>query len=183
MQTKEQRAKRAKLVADARAISDAVKDGETMSAEDSAKFDAIMAEADKLKADIDRIERLDDALARRRQTLPAPDPLPVTTWGRNRSLETWSGPKVADLAWRTRRAELALRHAGRASANPAALRALLALQSSDWAFLADGERTGDYPRERADAHAAALGAAIQSGGSDPLEGLAPDLAESALFRP
>ena len=61
MQTKEQRAKRAKLVADARAISDAVKDGETMSAEDSAKFDAIMAEADKLKADIDRIERLDDA--------------------------------------------------------------------------------------------------------------------------
>ena len=141
---------------------------------------AVMTEAELQGLEI---ERLDDALARRRQTLPAPDPLPVTTWGRNRSLETWSGPKVADLAWRTRRAELALRHAGRASANPAALRALLALQSSDWAFLADGERTGDYPRERADAHAAALGAAIQSGGSDPLEGLAPDLAESALFRP
>lgn len=60
MKTKEQRAKRAKLVADARAISDAVKDGETMSAEDSAKFDTIMASADALKVEIDRLERLDD---------------------------------------------------------------------------------------------------------------------------
>lgn len=61
MKTKEQRAKRAKLVADARAISDAVADGQTMSAEQSAQFDTIMAEADKLKKEIDRLELLDDA--------------------------------------------------------------------------------------------------------------------------
>lgn len=60
MQSKKMREQRAKLVADARAIADAVKDGETMSAEDSAKFDAIMAEADKLKVEIDRIERLEN---------------------------------------------------------------------------------------------------------------------------
>ncbi len=61
MKTKDQRAKRAKLVADARALTDAVKDGETMTAENSVKWDAIMKEADDLKVTIDRLERLDDA--------------------------------------------------------------------------------------------------------------------------
>ena len=141
---------------------------------------AVMTEAELQGLEI---ERLDDALARRTQTLPAPEDLPVTTWGRSRNLETWSGPKVADMTWRIRRAELDVRHAGSGAASQPALRALMALQASDWAFLADGERTGQYPRERADGHAAALDAAIESSGSDPLEGLAPDLAESALFRP
>jgi 1,4-alpha-glucan branching enzyme len=55
------------------------------------------------------------------------------------------------------------------------LRELLALQSSDWAFLADGELAGEYPRQRAELHAGALGAALQG---DPelepqLRGLAP----------
>ncbi len=63
MKTKEMRAKRAKLVADARAITDSVKDGEALTAEQSAKFDEIMAAADVLKADIDRIENLEDAEA------------------------------------------------------------------------------------------------------------------------
>lgn len=129
------------------------------------------------------IEHLDDALARRRRTLPAPISTPVTTWGRDRSLETWSGPKVADFAWRIRRFELGMRHAGRGVATGPAMRALLALQASDWAFLADGERTGDYPAERAEGHSAALRSAVESGVQDPLEGLAPDLDGSALFRP
>ena len=128
------------------------------------------------------IERLDDAVARRRP-LSAPDQVPVTTWGRNRTLETWSGPKVADYAWRIRRTELAVRGAGREVATPAILRALLALEASDWAFLADGGDTGEYPQERALGHAEAIRAALQSTGHDPLEGLAPELAEAALFRP
>ena len=37
-----------------------------------------------------------------------------------------------------------------------ALRELLALQSSDWAFLADRELAGDYPEQRAQLHADAL---------------------------
>ena len=129
------------------------------------------------------IERLDDALARRSTVLPVPEQLPVTTWGKDRDLSTWSGPKVADIAWRIRRTELGIRHAGRGVANPAALRSLLALQASDWAFLADGGRTGEYPRERSDGHADAIRAAISSGAPDRLEGLSPWLAEAALFRP
>ncbi len=54
---KELRASRAKLVADARTILDKA----NPTAEDSAKFDDLMAEADKLKAEIDRHERADDA--------------------------------------------------------------------------------------------------------------------------
>lgn len=60
MKSKKLREQRAKLVADARALSDSIKDGETMSPEISAKFDEIMAEADKLRVEIDRIERLED---------------------------------------------------------------------------------------------------------------------------
>lgn len=63
MNSKKLREQRAKLVADARMISDAVPEGEAMSAENSAKFDAIMAEADKLKVDIDRLDRLSDVEA------------------------------------------------------------------------------------------------------------------------
>ena len=61
MNSKKMREQRAKLVADARQISDAVPDGEVMTAENSAKFDTIMAEADRLKVEIDRADRLVDA--------------------------------------------------------------------------------------------------------------------------
>ena len=53
---KDLREQRAKLVADARALVDRA----NPSAEDSAKFDDLMAKADDLKAQIDRIERADD---------------------------------------------------------------------------------------------------------------------------
>jgi len=61
MNSKKLREQRAKLVADARVLSDAVKDGETMTPENSVKFDEIMTEADRLKTEIDRSERLSDA--------------------------------------------------------------------------------------------------------------------------
>jgi 1,4-alpha-glucan branching enzyme len=128
------------------------------------------------------IEPLDAALERRPAT-KAPTDLPSTSWGRERTLETWSGPKVADFAWRIRRAEIAMRTAGRGVAGASSLRALLALEASDWAFLADGGNTGDYPEQRAGGHAAALIAAVGSSDVDRLEGLAPDLSQSALFAP
>jgi 1,4-alpha-glucan branching enzyme len=58
------------------------------------------------------------------------------------------------------------------------LRELLALQSSDWAFLAHRRTAGDYPRERARGHAAALAEVLAGrGGGDAGPGnLAPDLA-------
>ena len=67
--------------------------------------------------------------------MPAPAPLPVTTWGTPRDLSTWSGPQVADLALAPRAAELRVLAAGARRAGTRALRELLALQSSDWAFL------------------------------------------------
>lgn len=58
--TKQLREQRAKAVADARAIyAEADKASRQPTAEETQKFDAFMAEADRLKADIDRRERLD----------------------------------------------------------------------------------------------------------------------------
>jgi 1,4-alpha-glucan branching enzyme len=97
---------------------------------------------------------------------PAPAGLPPTTWGTPRDLSTWSGPGAAGLAWRQRAAELRVLGA---DASPRALRELLALQSSDWAFLISRATAGPYPRERFEGHAAALEAAL----ADP--GMAADV--------
>jgi 1,4-alpha-glucan branching enzyme len=139
---------------------------------------------------------LDDALERH-EAVPVADALavhpagaggaselPVTTWGTPRTLSTWSGPPVADLAWRARDAELAVARAGRA-AGPRALRELLALQSSDWAFMVSAQLAGPYPRERAEGHAAALEEALRLGSAaEPaLRNLAPSLSASGLPEP
>ena len=84
--------------------------------------------------------------------------LPTTTWGTPRDLSTWDGPQVAELAWQARAAELRAL-AGRGP-SAAALRELLLLQSSDWAFQVTRDLAGDYPRERAAGHAAALEKAL-----------------------
>ena len=114
---------------------------------------------------------------------PLAEPLPVTTWGAPRDLGTWAGPPVGDFAWRARAAELRVVAAG-PDAGPRALRELLALQSSDWAFMVTRGLAGDYPRERAEGHAAALDAALRPIGSPPpeLRALAPDLAPAGLLR-
>jgi 1,4-alpha-glucan branching enzyme len=102
---------------------------------------------------------------------PAPAAPPVTSWGEGRDLRTWSSP----LAWDQRRDELlALTGAARPSAR--ALRELLALQSSDWAFLATAGTAGEYPLERAAGHREALTAALADPTMEPrLRNLAPGL--------
>ena len=110
--------------------------------------------------------------------------LPVTTWGKPRTLATWSGPGAGGLAWRQRAAELAVLAAGEA-AGERALRELLALQSSDWAFLSTHGTAGPYPGERAAGHEAALAAALADPeGADPaLRGLAPWLEMNVMREP
>jgi 1,4-alpha-glucan branching enzyme len=103
-------------------------------------------------------------------------PMPATSWGRGRDLRTWS----TDLAWTQRRAELAALGAG---PSDRALRELLALQSSDWAFLITEQTAGDYPRERARAHHAAFEAALRGDGDPELRNLAPELASWAFVQP
>jgi 1,4-alpha-glucan branching enzyme len=119
---------------------------------------------------------LDHALARH-EPAPAPAVLPETTWGLGGDLCTWSAPAVADLAWRARTAELRVIGAG-GRAPERAVRELLALQASDWAFLASRQLAGEYPRERIRGHADALELALSGGegGLDArLRNLAPDL--------
>ena len=120
---------------------------------------------------------LDDALDRH-DPAPAPEPLPVSSWGDGGDLRTWSGPQVAALAWPARAAELRL--AAMSGRPPErALRELLALQSSDWAFLHTRATAGDYPIQRARGHLAALERALAGDAGliaqPTLRGLAPDL--------
>jgi 1,4-alpha-glucan branching enzyme len=118
---------------------------------------------------------LEDALLRH-EPVAAPESLGVTSWGVGGDLRTWSAPAVADMAWLARSAELRVLGTGRRP-NDRALRELLALQSSDWAFLAFRGTAGEYPRERASRHAELLDRALDE---DPrldqvLANLAPEL--------
>ena len=95
---------------------------------------------------------------------------------------TWSGPP--------RRLELRLLRALRdgqlePAAAERAARELLAVQSSDWAFMDHRGQAGDYPYARATAHAEAMLEAIDSPQApDPrLRNLAPDLSLAPLLEP
>jgi 1,4-alpha-glucan branching enzyme len=125
------------------------------------------------------LTRLDDAPARHPPVAPACEAqsLHATSWGEGGDLRTWSGPRSAPFARRARTAELAL-VARREPVPERALRELLALQSSDWAFLHHRDLSGSYPEERAAGHAAALSAALDGapGTAAELRGLAPWLA-------
>jgi 1,4-alpha-glucan branching enzyme len=103
----------------------------------------------------------------------APDAVPPTSWGTGRDLRTWSAPAAGGLPWTQRAAELRTL-TRRERASDRALRELLALQSSDWAFLVAAGTAGDYPRERAAGHLAALDEALADPSMDPtLRNLAP----------
>jgi 1,4-alpha-glucan branching enzyme len=144
-------------------------------------LEAVLDEADRQGL---RIAPLDAALAEH-AAVPVADALaatdaptaelPTTTWGTPRDLSTWDGPPVADLAWQARAAELAT-FTSAAPPSPRALRELLALQASDWAFLETRGLAGPYARERAAGHAAAHAAALADQAADPaLRHLAPHL--------
>ena len=126
---------------------------------------------------------LDDALAHCDPAPAGPLAERVTSWGTPRDLSTWSGPQVAELAWAARAAELDVLAAGPA-VGERAVRELLALQSSDWAFLVSRDTAGPYPRERFDGHAAALRGALAQDASEPaLRNLAPHVSRAALLEP
>jgi 1,4-alpha-glucan branching enzyme len=135
-------------------------------------LEAVLREADRQGLTLTTL----DAARERYEPVAAPGGLGSTSWGEGGDLRTWSGPKVARFAWRARAAELAV--ARQPTPTDRALRELLALQSSDWAFLADRELAGDYPEERARLHAEALARELRDPGTygSELRGLAPWLA-------
>ena len=90
--------------------------------------------------------------------------LGVTSWGQGGGLSTWSGPAVADMAFATRAAELrTVAGAVAGTAGPAAIRELLALQASDWAFMVSRGLAVPYAEERFAGHRAALERALAEG--------------------
>jgi 1,4-alpha-glucan branching enzyme len=112
--------------------------------------------------------------------------LHASTWGADKDLSTWDGHGVAELAFGARRAELQTVAAAAGGARPQAAleraaRELLALQSSDWAFMTTRALASDYPlRRTAEHHAghdAALAALTDSAPvpEPALRSLAPDL--------
>ena len=124
--------------------------------------------------------RLDDALdAVEPEEAPA---LPVTTWGRPRDLSTWSGPKVADLAWRARAAELRA-VAARHELDAGAVRELLALQSSDWAFMVSEELAEPYGRERSTLHHDAVMSLLDGRRAAGPRSIAPHATPAPLLAP
>ena len=134
-------------------------------------LDAVLDEADRQGLALTTL----DAAREHYDAVPVPADLGCTSWGTGGDLRTWSGPKVAAFAWRGRTAELALAASPRGRVTDRALRELLALQSSDWAFLADWELAGDYPEQRAQLHAEALARELRDPGAHAAEvrGLAP----------
>ena len=109
---------------------------------------------------------------------PWPDELEdATTWGQPPTLWTWSGPQVAPIIHAQRDAELRVLQRG-ASVGPRALRELLALQASDWAFLETRALAGPYALERIEGHRAALAAAL-----DSVPSADPDFARPRALRP
>ena len=132
-------------------------------------------------------------------------PLIESSWGQGKDLRTWDSPAVAGIVWPARAAELRLVGAlaagaanGKGEAVERAARELLALQSSDWAFMATRELAADYPEQRVRNHVAAFEGALAALGdavkdframSDPtpiepsLRGLAPELDLAPLLAP
>jgi 1,4-alpha-glucan branching enzyme len=143
---------------------------------------AVLDEAARVGLEIVALDEAVSAVS----PVDAPYDLPSTSWGQPRTLWTWDGPQVADLAFAARDAELrTVAAAEQGTAGPRAVRELLALQSSDWAFLATRDISGPYPRERAAAHLAALDAALAGGdATDPtVRHLAPHADPAMLLVP
>jgi len=90
----------------------------------------------------------------------------------------------AELVWSARRSELAVVDAGR-DVPLRALRELLALQSSDWAFQITQGYAPPYGRERAKAHAEGVAAALANPeeATAELRSLAPWATTAALLEP
>ncbi len=83
----------------------------------------------------------------------------ASSWGAHGDLSTWSAPAVGDVAFALRAAELRV-IAARALGDRTVARELLALQSSDWAFMLARGLAAPYARERVAGHGEALARAL-----------------------
>ncbi len=132
------------------------------------------------------LSRLDDALERI-DAAPAAGRVgsAPSSWGLHGDLSTWSGPVVAEIAFATRAAELEVLAAG-GDVGVSAVRELLALQASDWAFMVSREIAAPYALERVAGHRRGLARALAAGASadaSAVRNLAADADGAALLVP
>lgn len=117
--------------------------------------------------------------------------LRASTWGEQKDFRTWDAPEVDDLTWAARGLELRVAEAiadgldnDRAER---AIRELMLVQSSDWAFLDSRREAGDYAFDRATQHARSALEALQSPPDVTLDSrirsLAPDLSLTPMLIP
>ncbi len=143
-----------------------------------------------------RLVTLDRAAAERSRESMDPLPvrraeLPASTWGAEKDFRTWDAPVVSDLARGARRLELRVLEAVARGLGPdaaeRAVRELLMVQSSDWAFLDSRRQAGDYPFERTLQHAGSAFEAIESPAGVQIDSrvrsLAPDLSLAPISVP
>jgi 1,4-alpha-glucan branching enzyme len=128
---------------------------------------------------------LDDALTRAEpvELGQHPEQWEASSWGKDGDLSTWSASAAADMAFQARAAELAVLRAGR-QAGEAAVRELLALQASDWAFMASRGLAVPYAQARFEGHRDALASALEAGpdaGFERLRNLAVHAEPALLF--
>jgi 1,4-alpha-glucan branching enzyme len=149
-----------------------------------------------LRAVVEECSRQGLSLVRLDDALEVLEPLPLgqeaagwaaSSWGEHGDLSTWSTSceSVSQMAFEARAGELRLLRAGRA-AGAAALRELLALQSSDWAFMVTRELAVPYARERFEGHRLGLERALADGpdaSTGDLRQLAVHADPALLFEP
>ncbi len=144
-----------------------------------------------LRAVVEECQRQGLPLVRIDESAAIRDPTPIdsdwapSTWGEQGDLSTWSGPAVADIAFETRAAELRTVAAGH-RAGAAAVRELMALQSSDWAFMVSRGLAAPYARERFAGHRTALERALAEGPAaslEPVRNIAAHADATALLGP
>ena len=117
--------------------------------------------------------------------------LKASTWGEQKDFRTWDAPAVDDLTWAARRLELRVAEAVAGGLDHCraerAVRELMLVQSSDWAFLDSRREAGDYAFDRATQHAHSALEALQSAPDVPLDSrirsLAPDLSLTPMLIP
>jgi 1,4-alpha-glucan branching enzyme len=129
---------------------------------------------------------LDEALARHPPRAVEHGAIAPCTWGTGRDFSSWDCPAAAEIVFAARRAEIELVAASaRDGASEDAARALLALQASDWSFLAARGSAGPYPRERVAAGEEAFAAALRDGRAPAgaLGNIAPWVATGTLGEP
>jgi 1,4-alpha-glucan branching enzyme len=132
-----------------------------------------------------KLTRIDEAAALTDPAAVDDEEWGASTWGKDGDLSTWSGAAVADMAFATREAELRTLAAGR-GASDAAVRELLALQASDWAFMVSRDLAAPYARERFEGHRERLEQALTEGavaGEDALRNMARGADANLLLGP